>query len=150
MKPGILMTALLFWAGMDSINAQVDYPDARLNKDVTAVLQDSGSMTKVNIVINQDMIDRFNNIQTQDSLYSWIQLIQGYDNQSVHDFFYTIHTSNLDNQSLAEIKQILEQKKTENEQLANNLTDEYFTEVGQIKKEINLKIMSYYQEIVRK
>jgi len=138
---------LVLQSGVENISAQIQYPG--YITDETGQRDTLSGLPAAKIVINMEMIKRFNSFEAEGDLYSLSQLLTGLDNQTVQDFLHTYRTSDLEEQTLADIKERLEQRQEENERLANQLNDEYFAAIAQMKKEINQKLSNLNQQLVQ-
>ncbi len=78
------------------------------------------------IVINHDMIERFNSVCADGEYLSWSDLILGYDTQSLSDLYHAYVNYDSEKESLSDIKLALEQKKNENENLKIEHSEGFF------------------------
>ena len=90
------------------------------------------------VVINFDMIERFNSVGKDSEYLTWRDLILGYDVQSLKDFYYAYIKCDFEKESLKDIKLALEQKKLENEKTIRECQDEYFARFKNLKIRINI------------
>jgi hypothetical protein len=79
------------------------------------------------IVINQEMIDRFNSIQAPEGIYSWRQLFPGFESIAFRDYAEAYRTYDVGHQSLAEIKNNLENTNARDES-----PDDYIAYINQV------------------
>jgi hypothetical protein len=103
--------------------------------------------TEVQIVINTEMINRFHQVETQDGIYSWRQLLPDFRSHALQVYLQLYHTSDLENQTLASLKQSLEKALEEHNSM---FTDDYINQIKQIKAEINEKLNNSNQMLVNK
>ncbi len=89
------------------------------------------------IVINHDMIERFNNVNTGGEYITWRDLILGYDIESLRDFYYAYINCDLEKESLHDIKLALEEKKHNYDRIETGNTEEYFAKDGNKRIEIS-------------
>ena len=80
------------------------------------------------IVINHEMIKRFNNVNTGGEYLTWRDLILGYDIESLRDLYYAYINCDLEKESLHEIKLALEEKRLNYDRIETGNTQEYFAE----------------------
>lgn len=99
------------------------------------------------IIVNTEMISRFNQVEAQDDIYSWRQLLANFDSQTLQVYFQIYHSSDMENQTLASIKNTLEKALEEHSSM---FTDDYINQINQIKAEINQKIANSNQMLVSK
>ncbi|MBN2213180.1 MAG: hypothetical protein JW723_02960 [Bacteroidales bacterium] len=127
----VLITSAFFQLGIlhaqnnmhDLNKSDIDTPEANIKR----------------VVVNIEMIERFNQCETDGKLVSWSDLVLGFDYQSLSDLFYAYRTADLDNQTLEEIRLALEDRQTEH--LNNsNITDNDLAWFNQVKQEINSKL----------
>ncbi len=97
------------------------------------------------IVINTEMIRRFNTVESEDGIYSWRQLLSGFDSQALQLFFNTYYSSDLESQTLASLKRSLEKALEEHNSMFN---DDYINQINRIKAEINQKLAAGNQMLV--
>ena len=111
---------------MDSNPGNVFNPNSTINKT-------SGK----GIVINFEMIERFNNIASDGEYLTWRDLILGYDIQSLRDFYYAYNNSDMEYESLNDIKLALEEKRLNHENSIKDSDTEYFAKIMNRNIEIN-------------
>ncbi|NJK86955.1 MAG: hypothetical protein HC906_14235 [Bacteroidales bacterium] len=97
------------------------------------------AQTDENIVINHEMINRFNAVETAGEYLSWGNMVMAFDNQSLQELYLAYINSDLETQTLAEIKSELENK-------INGHLNIYYISDGelawynQVKREISNKL----------
>ena len=91
------------------------------------------------LVINKEMIDRFNQCDTDGKLISWSDLVLGFDSQSLLDLYIAYQTADLESQTLEEIRLVLEDKQTEYLNSCN-ISDDELAWFNRVKEEINSKL----------
>jgi hypothetical protein len=127
----VLVTSAIFQLGL--LHAQNNMHD--FNKSENDTSEDSIKR----VVVNIEMIERFNQCETDGNLISWRDLVLGFDYQSLSDLFYAYRSADLDNQTLEEIRLALEDMQSEH--LKNsNITDNDLAWFNQVKQEINNKL----------
>ncbi|MFO7656763.1 MAG: hypothetical protein R6W78_06820 [Bacteroidales bacterium] len=90
------------------------------------------------VKVNKEMVDRFNNCETDSMLVSWSDLVIGFDRENLSNLMFAYLNSDLENQSLEDIKLALENKQTE--RLNNSNTDHDLAWFNQVKQDINNKL----------
>jgi|GEM_PF-3711449 len=127
----VLMISIFFQLG--SLNAQ---------ENLQVLNENSSMMTEepaIKVVVNKEIINRFNQCETDGKLISWSDLVLGYDTQSLTDLYLAYQTSDLESQTLEDIKLALENKQSEH--LSNsNISDNDLAWFNQVKQEINSKL----------
>ena len=126
----VLITSVFFQLGL--LNAQES--KQVLNEKSSNMIEEPATK----LVINKDMIDRFNQCETNGNLISWSDLVVGFDRQSLSDLYLAYQTSDLDSQTLDDIRLVLEDKQTEH--LSNSNIDNDLAWFNRIKQEINNKL----------
>lgn len=94
----------------------------------------------VELVINKEMIDRFNQCETDGILISWSDLILGFDSQSLSDLYLAYQTVDLDSLTLDDIRLALEDKQSEH-LINSKITNDDLAWFNRIKQEINSKLL---------
>ena len=100
----VLMISIFFQLG--SLNAQ---------ENLQVLNENSSMMTEepaIKVVVNKEIINRFNQCETDGKLISWSDLVLGYDTQSLTDLYLAYQTSDLESQTLEDIKLALENKQS--------------------------------------
>ncbi len=90
------------------------------------------------VVVNKEMIERFNQCDTEGKIISWSDLVMGFDSENLMNLYLAYQNSDLDNQSLDDIKLALQNKQTEH--LSNSNIDNDLAWFNQVKQEINNKL----------
>ncbi len=101
--------------------------------------------TERQIIINTEMIMRFNQVEAQDGIYSWRQLLADFDSRTLQVFLQIYQSSDIENQTLASVKDTLEKALEEHN---NMFTDDYINQINLIKAEINQKLANSNQMLV--
>lgn len=96
--------------------------------------------TQSKVIINQEMIKRFNDCGTEGEYLSWRDLVTGFDNRSLADLYTAYLTADFDKETLAEIKQRLEVKHSEHLQNIEYISDSELDWYNQVKQEISTKL----------
>ncbi len=106
------------------------------NKEVN---KDTFALQNNQVVINDKMIERFNNYKTEGEYLTWRDLVAGFDSQALYDLYMAYLNANLETQSLKDIKLALENEQTERLNNSNIVTSDlvWFNDV---KQEINEKL----------
>ena len=99
---------------------------------------DKTSKPEPQVVINKEMIERFNQCDTGDKLISWSDLVLGFDSENLMNLFLAYQNADLGTQTLEEIKLALETKQTEH--LNNSNIDNDLAWFNQVKQEISNKL----------
>ncbi len=115
------------------------------NKEISAGT--NKNVADVQVVINKEMINRFNQVKVEDDIYSWRQLLSDFSSITLQEYFRIYYTSDLENQTLASLKLALEKALEENN---SSINDDYINQIIQIKAEINQKLNSSNQMLVSK
>ena len=127
----VLITSVFFQLGL--LNAQES--KQVLNENSSNLIEEPA----VKLVINKEMIDRFNQCETDGKLISWSDLVLGFDSQSLSDLYYAYQAADLESQTLEEIRLALEDKQSEH--LGNsNIADDDLAWFNRVKQEINSKL----------
>ena len=137
MKKLILLLMLLF--GIYSINIK-SQTVSTMDSNPGHVLNPNSTINKTSgkgIVINFEMIERFNNIASDGEYLTWRDLILGYDIQSLRDFYYAYNNSDMEYESLNDIKLALEEKRLNHENSIKDSDTEYFAKIMNRNIEIN-------------
>ena len=123
--------------------AQVSKPHEAIKVEMSnAVIQTTKNKT-CGIVVNMEMIKRFNSITTEGDIYSWSQLMILPDSRVIQVFLEAYSNYNPDHQTMQDILMALEEKNLEIMRTDSLLIeDEYFTNIRRIKEEINNKLRS--------
>jgi len=100
------------------------------------------------VVVNLEMVQRFNNAGKDAEYLTWGDLITGYDIQSLQDFYYAYINCDFDRESMRDIKLALEQKKLENEKILQEYDTEYLSKIRNMKIQVSMPGSS--QMIVRR
>ncbi len=90
------------------------------------------------VVVNKEMIERFNQCDTEGKIISWSDLVMGFDSENLMNLYLAYQNSDLDNQSLEDIKLALQNKQTEH--LSDSNIDNDLAWFNQVKQEINNKL----------
>jgi len=104
------------------------------------VLNSNSTINKTggaDVVINFEMIERFNNIASDGEYLSWRDLILGYDVQTLKDFYYAYNNCDMEYESLNDIKLALEEKRLNHENSIKDSDTEYFAIIMNRNIEIN-------------
>lgn len=99
---------------------------------------DSQIKDQPQVVVNKDMIDRFNSCDTDSMLVSWSGLVMGFDSENLMNLYLAYQNADLENQSLEDIKLALQNKQTEH--LSNSNIESDLAWFNQVKQEINNKL----------
>jgi inner membrane protein involved in colicin E2 resistance len=94
------------------------------------------------VMVNMEMIRRFQEVKTEGDIYSWSQLIVNRDSRAIHEYMLSYRNSDMNEQSMESIKLALEDKTREIQPLQTNQEEEYYANIVRIKQEINLKLGS--------
>jgi hypothetical protein len=121
----------LFQLGL--LNAQESSQDLGNNNSYNV----NTATTKV--VVNKEMIERFNQCETDGKLISWSDLVLGFDYQSLSDLYYAYRTADLESQTLEDIRLALVNRQSEH-QNNSNITDNDLAWFNRVKQEINSKL----------
>jgi hypothetical protein len=100
------------------------------------------------VVVNLEMVQRFNNAGKDAEYLTWGDLITGYDIQSLQDFYYAYINCDFDRESMRDIKLALEQKKLDNEKILQEYDTEYLSKIRNMKIQVSMPGSS--QMIVRR
>jgi len=98
----------------------------------------AGNNPENRVVVNLEMIERFNNAGKDTEYLTWGDLINGYDVQSLQDFYYAYINCDFDKESMKDIKLALEHKKIENEKMLQEHDTEYLAKIRNLKLRINM------------
>jgi len=127
----VLITSVFFRLG--SLNAQKSRQELNENSDK----MNAEPATK--LVVNKEIIDRFNQCETGGMLVSWSDLVLGFDSQSLSDLYFAYLTADLESHTMEEIRLALEDKQSEH--LNNsNISDNDLAWFNRVKQEINIKL----------
>ncbi len=91
-------------------------------------------------VINHEMIDRFNACETSGEYLTWMDLVTGFDNQSLSDLYLTYRNADLETESLADIKKTLEDSQSKHLLNISNISESELAWYVRVKQEINNKL----------
>lgn len=135
MRRSILLLMLIFGIYCCNIKSQmIRTMDNTHGKEVN-----SNSTTdktgESGIVVNLEMIERFNSVTVDGEYLSWRDLITGYDIQSIKDLYYAYINCDFENESMQDIKLVLEEKGLKN--IIKESDTEYFAEIMRKYIEIN-------------
>ncbi len=119
-----------------------------LNSSNSQDVVSAGNNPDNRVVVNNEMIQRFNNAGKDAEYLTWRDLITGYDIQSLQDFYYAYINCDFDRESMKDIKLALEQKKLENEKILLEYDTEYLAKIRNMKIQVNMPGSS--QMIVQK
>ena len=138
MKRVILLLSVINFIFLSNSNSQNIVSD---DNNIYPVSNDKITVSNNNnkVVLNFDMIERFNNSGRGQEYLTWRDLILGFDVQSLKDFYYAYINCDLDKESLTDIKLALEQKKLENERTIRECQDEYLAKFKNLKIRINVQ-----------
>lgn len=125
-KDTFAVTAIIILSFMGSI---VKAQDTTVNKS---------QQSEPNVVINKEMIERFNQCDTEGKLISWSDLVLGFDRENLSNLYLAYQNADLDKQSLEDIKLALEHTQTEH--LNNSNIDNDLAWFNQVKQAINNKL----------
>ena len=144
MKRIVLLLLLIFGIYNINIKSQKTVVVENLydNNDITDITA-FNTTNESGIVINYDMIERFNNVNTDGEYLTWRDLILGYDIQSLRDFYYAYINCNFEKESLSDIKLALEDKK-----LIQEYNEEHIAKVE--NKRIEKNVTSSLNAIVQR
>jgi Skp family chaperone for outer membrane proteins len=127
----VFMISILFQLG--SLKAQENKPVPNENNNKT--IEESATR----LVVNKEMINRFNQCDTEGKLISWSDLVMGFDSQSLSELYLAYQSADLNSQTLEDIKMALEDKQSQH--LNNsNISDNDLAWFNQVKQEINSKL----------
>jgi hypothetical protein len=101
------------------------------------------------VIVNMEMIRRFQEVKAEGDIYSWSQLIVKSDSRAIHEYILSYRNSDVNEQSLESIKLALEDKTREIESAPADHEEEYFANLIRIKKEISLKLGSGNQTAMK-
>jgi Skp family chaperone for outer membrane proteins len=127
----VFMISILFQLG--SLKAQENKPVPNENNNKT--IEESATR----LVVNKEMINRFNQCDTEGKLISWSDLVMGFDSQSLSELYLAYQSADLNSQTLEDIKMALEDKQSQH--LNNsNISDNDLAWFNQVKQEVNSKL----------
>jgi hypothetical protein len=127
----VFMISILFQLG--SLKAQENKPVPNENNNKT--IEESATR----LIVNKEMINRFNQCDTEGKLISWSDLVMGFDSQSLSELYLAYQSADLNSQTLEDIKMALEDKQSQH--LNNsNISDNDLAWFNQVKQEINSKL----------
>jgi hypothetical protein len=127
----VFMISILFQLG--SLKAQENKPVPNENNNKT--IEESATR----LIVNKEMINRFNQCDTEGKLISWSDLVMGFDSQSLSELYLAYQSADLNSQTLEDIKMALEDKQSQH--LNNsNISDNDLAWFNQVKQEVNSKL----------
>jgi hypothetical protein len=127
----VFMISILFQLG--SLKAQENKPVPNENNNKT--IEESATR----LIVNKEMINRFNQCDTEGKLISWSDLVMGFDSQSLSELYLAYQSADLNSQTLEDIKMALEDKQSQ--YLNNsNFSDNDLAWFNQVKQEVNSKL----------
>jgi hypothetical protein len=94
------------------------------------------------VIVNHEMIRRFQEVKTEGDIYSWSQLLINHESKVVQEFMLSYRNCDLKEQSMENIKLALEEKSKEVAPLQADPEDEYYAQVRKIRQEISLRLGS--------
>jgi hypothetical protein len=132
MKKQILLLLIINILFFKNLNSQ-DIISDNDNLSSVSIQKSTGNVSNGGVVINFEMIDRFNNVAKDEEYLTWGDLILGYDVQSLQDFYYAYITCDIEKESLKDIKLALEENKIENEKILRDYDTEYLARLMNLK-----------------
>ena len=101
---------------------------------------DDNQVTAIHkVIINHEMIERFNNCEADGEYLSWRDLILGFDYKTMSELYLAYKNADLNGESLADIKLVLEEKQQEHLNNSNISTSD-LAWFNKVKQEINNKL----------
>jgi hypothetical protein len=116
--------------------------DIRKTSESDTLEQKISPAGSAQVLVNMEMIRRFQEVKTEGDIYSWSQLIVNHDSRAIQEYMLAYRTSDLNGQSMAGIQLALEKKIKEMTPLQPDQEDEYYAGIKRIKQEISFKLRS--------
>jgi len=104
--------------------------------------QNRPQSVKTEVMVNHEMIRRFQEVKANGDIYSWSQLLFNNDSRAIKEFMLSYRDSNLNDQSMEDIKLALEEKFKEVAPIQSDPDDEYLAGINRIKQGIRFKLGS--------
>ena len=119
--------------------------DSQVRSEKKALSEDSEMQ---NVKVNTEMIERFNNCKVDGNILTWSDVVLAFDNQTLGDLYIAYVNTDLDEQSLEDIKLALENKQKEHLN-NNNICEQDLARFNRVKKEINNKLNLFEAAVLK-